>query len=282
MTAIVSYIDYYEVPVIRNLVLSVKKNAPDLKKFMVVGPHVGQETKDFLLAHGWYLKHWVDERYAPVVTRFKAYHDLFLSLYGELQSLEWVIAVDAKDVVVQRDPNEFLDKCAQRIVAGAENVLYKDEQWGRDNITRSFPDKWVTDYMMHRKIYNAGTFAAKMITLPDLCWHVFLLSMNSQIHNPDQAAFNLLLHQPSWSNKTRFAEYDSDWALQCGTVLDGRLPQQVPVDRNFWNEYGRISRSQHTKPFVLVHQYDRNPSLKAFYDQQFSEYEQQAGSQYQV
>lgn len=209
------------------------------------------------------------------VTRFGAYHAL---LANSPNQYNWVIATDVTDVVFQNDPINFLNGDGMghvEHVASSENLKYNQEAWGKNNLMLSFGEDQYK--LIHDStIYNAGVIAAKQERMIDICNLVFQLSFVRLQHvwgggGPDQAAYNVLLNTPTFNEHTDYMEHDMPWACQCGTTMDPARPQYHNIGKDkpptFNGEY--VVNSKQT-PYHIVHQYNRVPELKEYYERKYN------------
>ena len=275
MHRIVSYIDGYGQQQIQNLVNSVRMSGFRGQFLMFIGDQVSSDTIQYLQDNKVRIVYPSEERQwlcrlAPVVRRFYAYWEYF----GKDNSNDWVVCVDAKDIVFQYDPIKWLSKYAvgDSIVVGGENVKYEAEPWGNDNFRNSFPiPPLLWDTIKEKEIYNAGSFACKASFFGDFCKQIFLLCMSGRTHNPDQAALNILVNDEMYALSVLKAATNSTWALQCGTTHDptkhimqiSNVPGAHVADGVIYYDFDR------TKPYCIVHQYDRVPHLKVMVDEKY-------------
>ena len=144
----------------------------------------------------------------------------------------------------------------------------------------SFP-KFVYDVMKEKTIYNCGTISGSMAEMHDLFLAIYLFSIGSPCHNPDQAAINILLNMKPWSDITRFCDMQSGYAVQLGTVAD---PNKLEGFRPWLLEHklpaihepsGRVFVSDNDGEDkiipAIVHQYDRIPSWNKIIDAKYRE-----------
>jgi len=179
---------------IHNWVQSAKKYFPG--DILILGYELPQETIDYLNKN----------EVKIVLTQPMGFHIVvqrFLDIYTFLktnQNYDKIIVTDIKDVYFQRDPMPFVKSTLigrKKIIAGSEGILYKNENWGNDNLQKCYPHLY--DLNKNNKIYNAGTFAGENKYLRDLCFQVFHLSLvGTQFDpQPDQAAFNIRIRVTS-------------------------------------------------------------------------------------
>jgi hypothetical protein len=219
---------------------------------------------------------------AVVVDRFRALYEF--GIHGKWKErYRYIVTTDVKDVIFQSDPIKFLEKHesdGKKINVGSECLMFKDEPWGNENMYNSFP-RFVYESMKEKTIYNCGTFSGSMAEMHDLFLAIYLLSIGSPVHNPDQAAINILLNMKPWSDITRFCDMQSGYAVQLGTVAD---PNKL--------EAFRPNLLEHKLPYIheptgtvflshndgedkiipaIVHQYDRIPSWNKIIDAKYRE-----------
>lgn len=198
-----------------------------------------------------------------VVQRF--YHMWYYLDQCPENMYRYVITTDCKDVVFQEDPVKWLDDNLgdKDIVASCESLRYQDEPWGDDNLRNSYP--MVHDKMRSQPIWNCGVQAGRSRAMKDLWLNIWLACKAGAIHNPDQAAYNLLLNMMAWSKITKFTMSEDAWACQAGTTVD---PTKIESFRAslldpepLWN--GTCSTTAAGKTHAILHQWDRVPSWVA-------------------
>ncbi len=207
------------------------------------------------------------------VTRFGAYHAL---LTTKKKKYDWVIATDVTDVVFQTNPEDFLDSSIhENHIASSENLRYNQEAWGKNNLILSFGEDQYK-LLENNTIYNAGVIAAHHDRLADISNLIFQLSVTRLQHvfgggGPDQAAYNVLLSMDTFNEKTGYFTHDTAWACQCGTTLDPSKPDYakngIEAVPTFNGEYVVNSRGA---PYTIVHQYNRVPELKEYFERNYN------------
>lgn len=185
-----------------------------------------------------------------------------------------VFATDVKDVIFQKNPSErFLHSGYDEpgILASTENIYYRDETWGDDNLKKCYPHLY--ESFKHNIIYNAGTMAGEIQLMIDLFLHIYHLSLVGTMFDPqpDQAAYNILLQTRPFLYNTYFTEDRDAWVANLGTTLSDRDrkknaqflldPPPVIRDHVVFNNDGAI--------YSIVHQYDRVSGLKEFIQDKF-------------
>jgi hypothetical protein len=219
---------------------------------------------------------------AVVVDRFRALYE-FSNAANWKERYRFIVTTDVKDVIFQDDPIRFLEHHepdGKKINVGSECLAYKDEPWGNENMFNSYP-RFVYETMKEKTIYNCGTISGSMAEMHDLFLAIYLLSIGSPVHNPDQAAINILLNMKPWSDITRFCDMQSGYAVQLGTVAD---PAKLEAFRPNLLEHklpaihepsGRVFVSDNDGEDkiipAIVHQYDRIPSWNKIIDAKYRE-----------
>lgn len=187
----------------------------------------------------------------------------FISQLSNIDEYRYVIATDMKDVVFQKNPSDWLSLNLDKdICASTESLTYLNEPWGADNISSAYPYIWET--MKNSLIWNCGVQAGNIQVMKDLWLHIFMMSHASAIHNPDQAAYNILLNSIPWKNITKFTMSESSWAAQLGTTMDETKidnfrPNLIEPEPKFDGNYVTTSTGE---IFSVVHQWDRVSKIK--------------------
>lgn len=186
----------------------------------------------------------------------------FLSQVATSPFGRYLMAIDARDVIFQRNPSLWLERnLGQKLlVVGCESLRYEDEPWSAKTMQECFgPHLWRA--CRHNLIYNAGTIAGDFRTMLDLCLLVYLLSPGNRVVYSDQHALNLLLGSAVYQEITCFASSEDGWACQAGAIADPKLLPKVghylTCPRPVFD--GEFVRTAAGEIFTLVHQYERVP-----------------------
>lgn len=173
----------------------------------------------------------------------------------------YVISTDVKDVVFQKNPSSWLENYmgGKFINVGCESVCYKYEQWGKDNITKSFGIE-IFDFVKDELIFNAGTVAGCAHAIRDFFLNIYICSNASYELFSDQAAMNILLNMSVYKSIVRFTMSEEGWAAQLGITGKQSKCQSIVEPRPILQ--GDVVCTSKGEPFVLVHQYDRIPEWK--------------------
>lgn len=143
-----------------------------------------------------------------VVCRFRDLAELARTLPPQT----WMIQLDVSDLVMQRDPDQWLAKLppSTEIVVGSETIKIGDQWWVAQNFRDCFPEHF--DEMKGRLLYNAGSFAARAGTMAELAADVWAVCTSKPWTKPnDQDALNWLLWQPKYRGRVCFAKQRAGW-----------------------------------------------------------------------
>ena len=150
-------------------------------------------------------------------------------------------------------------------------MLYKDEPWGNENLIQTF-GRYIYNEFFEKEIFNVGTFGGEYKYIKDLVLTLFSMSTGRPIPIVDQAVFNFLMHSEPWSSIALKCRSEDGWAAQLGTTADpSKINSFKPfLLENFPNYSGKLVTTSKGKPFCIVHQYDRVPTLKTFIDSKYA------------
>lgn len=183
-----------------------------------------------------------------------------------------IIATDVKDVIFQADPSPYLAKNlkSKKILVSSESLTYQNEAWGDENLRNSFP--MVYNWMSDKEIWNCGVLAGNIEVMKDLFLQIYLTSIGNPIHNPDQAALNILLNLEPFKSITKFVRSEDGWACQAGTTVDPEKiekfkPHLLEVQPAWDGEFVTTSTGIR---YPIVHQWDRIPEWKAVIAKKYS------------
>jgi hypothetical protein len=201
--------------------------------------------------------------------RFAVYHS-YLNSPEVKGKYDKVIATDVTDVFFQKNPSEFLHSQDivphYGLVASSENIRYKDEHWGANNVRASFGDE-AYEKIMNNEIYNAGVIAGSQSMFAELSFLIYNLCLGRPQHvpgggGPDQAAYNILLNK-FVKQSTTYMSHNDGWACQVGTVADPKKDySKFNVEPNPVFENG-VAKTTTNIPYYIIHQYNRNPVWNA-------------------
>lgn len=225
---------------------------------------------------------YVHKSNMPIHT--ERFFHFFTILKEHAYKYRYVIMTDAKDVVFQNNPSEWLEEFIGQnlVVASSESIKYKDEPWGNQNIEQCF-GPYFHDYFKNNQIYNVGVIAGESTAMRDICLNLFLMSTNRPIPIVDQAVWNAMLYTAPYQSIVKFTDMFDAWAVQLGTVMDPtkidqfrwclteKEPKIVPIEHPF-DAIGIVDlkvTNAENEEFVIVHQWDRIPELNKYYRKKY-------------
>lgn len=186
----------------------------------------------------------------------------YISNLTNIADYRYVISTDVKDVVFQKNPSEWLEHNLNgyKVCASSESIKYENEPWGADNMQGSYPAFW--NMVKNNTIWNCGVQAGDIRVMKDLWLQIWLSCSAAQRHNPDQAAYNLLLTLEPWKSITRFTYSEEAWACQAGTTVDPKkiddFKKHLTEPQPLWNNEQSTTSTGQTH--YILHQWDRIPS----------------------
>ncbi len=249
---IISAIANYNVDKIKSYVNSVNNCGFDGDKIMVVY-NVPDETINYLQSNGWMV----------CIGQLNGHPHMkrLIDIYAILKQIDieyrYVITTDVRDVIFQTNPSEYLNQhLKNKIIVSSENVLYRDEPWGKKNILEGYNELFWDRYESEHTC-NVGVIAGYYEDMLELLLLNYLVSQAGNTeHFTDQSSFNFVIHNKLVKDKIQIAGLDTNWALQIGTLSNNQLIGKYEFDIRD----GVIFNGE--TPFVIIHQYDRNELTK--------------------
>jgi hypothetical protein len=256
---------------------------------VLVGTNMTKETIDKLTEQGVMLSlYGTKKENGDVVSHSNGapHCERFFYLWNYLNTTKeeyrHVITTDTRDVVFQKNPSEWLENALvfHSLVASSEGMRYKNEPWGNKNLLEAF-GPFFHNQLKDSYINNVGVIAGDMMHVKGLMLMIFQMSVNRPIPIVDQAVFNFLVHTPPFDVDTFFTTNDDGWAVNLGTSVEaikagsGDIGGLCKDDATEFAKYTMnyedtqptidddgVVKNKHEEPFVIVHQWDRIPSIK--------------------
>jgi hypothetical protein len=244
--------------------------------FMIIGCNQYDETNGF--THD-------NSRGSVMVDRFFHLYG-FLNIFNE--PVKNVIMTDVRDVIFQSNPSNWIDKnFFGNILVGSENLKYKDEPWGKNNLQQTF-GQYFLDIHGDNEIYCAGVIAGSLNVIKSLSLNVWLVCRGLNPHvpgggGPDQAALNVLLQTEVYSLLTKFTNPDDGWVVHAGTsrpaieagsggigeeyLKNPNMPLPFVRDATYRIDNGEVFVNG--KKVTIVHQWDRVPQWKTIFEEKY-------------
>lgn len=204
----------------------------------------------------------------------------FIHIYDFLKNRQdeyrYVISTDVRDVIFQTDPMEFLDwhlnrNTGTQLIAVSEGIRIRDEHWNRDNIIKSFGPYFYEDVKDY-EVLNVGTLAGFSDVICDLCGMLYQLSLNRKDWVADQAAYNILMGWQPYVGITRIVGLSENFCCNLHVT-------HKPVDKERFAPFiteiipvfedGVVKTGTTKEPYAIVHQYDRDPEMKKFFEDKY-------------
>ena len=192
----------------------------------------------------------------------------FIHIYKLLKDNDYrfVITTDVRDVIFQKNPVEWLKENLSHqedLVFSSESMKYKDEPWGRENLTQCYGQGIYEDFK-NNTIFNVGVLAGYGFAMKDLVLQLFLNCINRPIPIVDQAVFNVMVSRHPYLSSSMYTVSEDGWACQLGTTVD---PSKIDSFRPYLLEpspklEGDKVLTSTGKEYIIVHQYDRVPEWK--------------------
>lgn len=273
--------DGYKSLIVYNMDVTTAKKLSN-EGFIVIGCNEYDEEKGFVFDTA---------KRSIMVDRFFNIHN-FLNMLQEPESVDRVIITDVRDVVFQGNPTKWLDKHMlpqHNLIVGSENMAYKDEPWGKNNMMLSFGE-YFYDRVKDYPIVCAGVIAGTLEDVRDLCLNLWMVchNMNPFVPGgggPDQAALNILLDNVVHKYTTFFTDASDGWVLHAGTCMDaikagsggiGAAYLQDPtIKLPFIKDIKYTVKDDvvlaDDAVVTILHQWDRVPAWKDFVEKKYGD-----------
>jgi hypothetical protein len=187
----------------------------------------------------------------------------------------FVITTDVRDVIFQKNPVQWLEENLpeghEDLVFSSESIKYKDEPWGRENITQCYGQGIYEDFK-NNTIFNVGVLAGRGHAMRDLTLQLFLNSLNRPIPIVDQAVFNVMISRHPYLKTSMYMKSEDGWACQLGTTADpSKLESFKPylLESLPKLEGDKVVTSEGIE-YTIVHQYDRVPEWKKVIEEKYN------------
>jgi len=196
------------------------------------------------------------------IERFKHIAD-FLKIFQD--SYDYIITTDIKDVIFQKNPEEWIRNNIKNnnIIASSESIKIKDENWNKYQIYAALGNE-IGKFLENYEAQNIGILAGKIDSIFKISEYIYYQGLKCSNTNGDQPLFNYIIHN-ELKEKTLFANHDNGWSLNCGVAACDRTEKEfkkhllhnIPhIDSN------NIIRNFKNEEICIIHQYDRNSLWK--------------------
>lgn len=192
------------------------------------------------------------------IERFKHLAD-FLKIFKE--SYEYVITTDIKDVIFQKNPEEWIKNNIKNynIIASSESIKIKDENWNKYQIYAALGNE-IGKSLENYEVQNIGILAGRIDSIIQISEYLYVEGLKCLNTNGDQPLFNYIIHN-KLKEKTLFASLEDAWALNCGVIACDRTENEF---RNYlihkppYMDKNNIVKNHKDEEIYIIHQYDRN------------------------
>lgn len=214
----------------------------------------------------------------------------FLNLLATPEEVGRVIITDVRDVVFQDNPTIRLDElltAGHEIILGSENLKYKDEPWGANNMQQSF-GQYFYEGIADEEIYCAGVIAGMGDVVKDFCLNLWMICRGAapQIPGgggPDQAAMNIMIGMEHVTYMVKRTRPSDGWVVHAGTSMpaieagSGGIGEAYKHNPNMllpfiedveYSTIGKFVRANGEK-LAIVHQWDRVPAWKEIVEENY-------------
>jgi hypothetical protein len=204
-------------------------------------------------------------RYVPVL-KFLAQHR------ADYRHILWA---DVSDIIFQSNPSTWMAQHISGPTIVASRVCWRigdETTFNRGSAAYAFPDGF--HWLQHQELFCGGTLAGTPDALFDVLNKVFAITSEHPGY-ADQAVLNYVLHTPNnfpASVRIYAPPMRAGWTAVCSAFkeigfystigpAESLLTDEAPI---FNQKRGLVLTPDGKTPFVLIHQYDRDPWWKRF------------------
>lgn len=189
------------------------------------------------------------------------------------EPVRFVAFSDARDVIFQSDPFAWMEENlapGKDLLIGEESITHEDP-WNRRNVLKTY-GRHAYDRVAKVPVCCAGYFAGRYEAMMDFMLAVYYFDQTKR--SGDQAAFNQLLTFCGWKEKAEKVNWQVPWLLHAVSANVGPdapgfcMPREtVPVFED------GLVKTFDKQPYAIVHQYDRNKEMTAYFMEKFGKVE---------
>jgi hypothetical protein len=184
-----------------------------------------------------------------------------------------VAITDTRDIYFQTNPSTFFDTHQDHdIYFPSEGMQIRYEWWNSDMIKNLF-GSYVLEMVENSVVCNSGTLFGKGHAIKKLMLNMYLIAKNFPATGADQPTMNVIKDLFPPQNST-VLNMDEGWACQCATTMEparAHIRQYVlePIPTVVHNSNDFKVVNSKGVPFVIIHQYDREPTLSQLVNKKF-------------
>jgi hypothetical protein len=211
------------------------------------------------------------ENKLPLFNIFYRYIPLLAFLKEHGSEYRYVVWVDCGDQIFQSNPSDWLTEHAtpHTFIAAREGWLIKDETtWNDVWVKETCPDDY--DWLREHEVICAGTMAGDAAILHDTILEILKMiekcqTLRRSVWGADQAFLNYLLYKP-FPTYSFIPDLNLGWTATISSVITenftsccGFPKEKIAIAPPVFEPKGALVLTPDgKKPFVLVHQYNRD------------------------
>ena len=172
-------------------------------------------------------------------------------------------------ITFNHDPEDNLAP-GKDLLIGEESITHEDP-WNRRNVLKTY-GRHAYDRVAKVPVCCAGYFAGRYEAMMDFMLAVYYFDQTKR--SGDQAAFNQLLTFCGWKEKAEKVNWQVPWLLHAVSANVGPdapgfcMPRETaPVFED------GLVKTFDKQPYAIVHQYDRNKEMTAYFMEKFGKVE---------
>lgn len=215
-----------------------------------------------------------ERKWATVGTaRFRPVYE-YLEEHTDVRYVFWT---DVRDVVYQSDPSMWMENNYSPLIIGSECIAIKDEPGNAQWVRNAFDDE-TYEKVKDFDVLNSGTFAGLAYAVKEFCKAIYEISSKATVLPVDQGVVCVLPHQLTYGGLTWVPKMKDGFAAVVSSFLwlgptpqqrkyAGKLTDTCPECRD-----GIAYPAGQQTPFVILHQYNRDPRWYAEVNNRYGAY----------
>jgi FkbM family methyltransferase len=196
------------------------------------------------------------------IERFKHLAD-FLTFFKE--SYEYIITTDIRDVIFQKNPEEWIRNNIKsyNIIASSESIKIKDENWNKYQFYAALGHdiaKSLEDY----EVQNVGILAGSTEMILKISKYLYYEGLKATNSTADQPLFMHKVYT-ELKDETLFSNLEDAWSLNCGVIACDRTENEFKnylIHKPPYMDKDNIIRNHKHEEIYIIHQYDRSSAWK--------------------
>jgi hypothetical protein len=182
----------------------------------------------------------------------------------EHKDVRYVFWTDVRDVVYQTDPSVWMEGHQAPLVIGSECIAIKNEPGNAQWVRNAFDDE-TYEKVKEFDVLNSGTFAGMAYVVKEFCKAIYEISSAAPVLPVDQGVVCVLPHKLTYGGLTYIPRMSDGFAAVVSSFLWlGPTKEQRKYAGKFTDicpelREGIAYPAGQTTPFVILHQYNRDP-----------------------